>query len=277
MDIYSSQALPKISVIIPFYNASGFVMEAIDSVLNQSYQNFELLLVNDGSTDNSKRIVQGYSDKRIRYFEQENNGVAAARNIALSVMNGDFFCFLDADDTMPPDSLRVRVEIFLSDRNVSFVDGHVIVKDSLLKKEERRWWPDFEGNPLQDLAGLTGKSFFGGTWMVRREVNKCYRMHPGLSHSEDLLFYMELARDGGLYTYTNEVVLVYRNRPLSAMKNLEGLENGYRRVFHIINGWAEIDRSMRERFRVRSKRIMFRSYLRGGLIRKAFRIFISWP
>lgn len=277
MDIYTGQTSPKVSVITAFYNASGFLMHAIDSVLNQNYHNWELLLVNDGSTDDSQCVVQGYSDNRIRYFEQENKGVAAARNLALSEMNGDFLCFLDADDILSPDSLRTRVEIFLSDPNVSFVDGQVIVKDFLLKKEERRWWPDFKGNPLQDLAGLTGKSFFGATWMIRREINKCYRMHAGLSHSEDLLFYMELARQGGLYRYTNEVILIYRNRPFSAMKNLEGLENGYRRVFHIINRWAEIDASLLERFRRRSKRIMFRSYLRKGLIGKAFRVFISWP
>jgi teichuronic acid biosynthesis glycosyltransferase TuaG len=276
MNLHSTFDQPKVSIITPFYNASPFIKEAIKSVLQQTYVNWELLLINDGSSDDSKSIVGEFCDKRIRYFEQENKGTAAARNVGLSVMNGDYFCFFDADDLLPPESLRSRVAKFSSNDTLDFVDGQVLVMDSSLKTVQRTWLPDFGGNPLLDLVRLTGKSFVGATWMVKRKQGVGYSMQVSLSHSEDLLFFMELAREGGIYGYTNEVTLIYRNTPLSAMKNIKGLEAGYRAVFDAIKNWKELDKAVLNCYRIRTKRIMFLSYLRIGSLRKAVGIVMSW-
>ena len=268
---------PKVSIITPFYNASAYVLEAVESVLKQTYSNWELLLINDGSTDDSKKLVHSMSDERIRYFEQENQGVAAARNVGLSRMKGDYFCFFDADDVLPIDSLAARIAKFNSNPELAFVDGRVIVMDSVLETIQRTWSPDFNGNPLSDLISLTGKSFLGATWMVRREQGVDYFMQASLTHSEDLLFYMGLARKGGLYGFTNNVTLVYRNNPTSAMKDLKGLEHGYRSVFHTIKDWAELDRAVVNSYCNRTRRIMFRSHLRNGSIKKALHVLKNWP
>ncbi|NTW21731.1 MAG: glycosyltransferase family 2 protein, partial [Nostocales cyanobacterium W4_Combined_metabat2_030] len=80
---------PQVSVIIPAYNGSRYIQQAIESVLTQTYQNWELIIIDDGSTDNTRQIVQQYGDQ-LRYFSQENQGVAAARNRGILEAKGEF-------------------------------------------------------------------------------------------------------------------------------------------------------------------------------------------
>ena len=89
-----------VSVIIPIYNTEKYIKRAVDSVLSQTYQNFEILLINDGSSDGSSGICENLSnqDKRIRYFYQKNQGVSVARNLGLKKAKGDYIFFLDSDD-----------------------------------------------------------------------------------------------------------------------------------------------------------------------------------
>lgn len=99
---------PAISVLIPFYNVKSYLNMAIDSVLAQSFTDFELILINDGSTDGSALIAEEYQkkDPRIKVYQIENSGVANARNLALSYATGDYIAFVDADDTIKPNYLE---------------------------------------------------------------------------------------------------------------------------------------------------------------------------
>ncbi|HAP64561.1 MAG TPA: glycosyl transferase family 2 [Cytophagales bacterium] len=224
----SGIASSLVSVIIPFYNAEAFLAETLDSLLNQSHSHWEAWLINDGSRDNSAQIAQEFAQKdaRFRYHEQENAGVSAARNVGLGKMTGDFFCFLDADDVFPENSLADRLHIFQQDSAVEFVDGQVEVKDAQLKSVQSVWMPSFEGAPLADLVAITGRSFFGPTWMFRRLPNRTYAFVVGHTHGEDLLFYIQQAQYGGLYRYTKSTILNYRKGHGSAMSNLKGPEEG---------------------------------------------------
>ncbi|MBK8309957.1 MAG: glycosyltransferase family 2 protein [Chitinophagaceae bacterium] len=89
----NSSTIPLISVIMPAYNVSFYIADSIQSVVDQTYSNWELLIINDGSTDNTAEVVQKFTDPRIRYFEKENGGVSSARNVGLDEMKGDFFAF----------------------------------------------------------------------------------------------------------------------------------------------------------------------------------------
>ena len=91
---------PLISIVIPVYNAERYINKCIDSVLSQSYANWELLLIDDGSSDDSGRICDGYSkkDDRIRTFHKRNGGVGSARNVGIEQASGDFITFIDSDD-----------------------------------------------------------------------------------------------------------------------------------------------------------------------------------
>lgn len=266
---------PKISIITPFFNAEPYIKDAIQSVLDQTYQNWELILINDGSVDSSKDSVFEFLDDRICYFEQYHAGVAAARNVGLKQMKGDYFCFLDADDTLPPGSLMARLNRFESDGALDFVDGRVYVMDASMEECERVWTPDYHGNPFDDLLSLTGNSFFGLTWMIKRKGDFDYRMNEGLSHSEDLLFFLELSRQGGEYGHTTEPVLRYRNSPGSATKQLRGFEAGYRNVYAIVQKWEMADAKL-DIYKRRTRGIMFRSYLRKRMFQDAFRVLTRW-
>jgi teichuronic acid biosynthesis glycosyltransferase TuaG len=265
-----------VSVIMPAYNAEKFIAEAIQSVINQSWKHWELLIVNDGSKDRTEAIVQSFSDSRIRYFSQPNKGVSAARNMALDNMRGDFFCFLDADDVLPANSLQDRIAVFHADANIQFVDGEVVVFDEGFNHILRTWRPEFKGFPLEGLVRIDNRIFFGPSWMIRRQSGKMYRMDETLRYCEDLFFYISIAGQGE-YSYTSACILHYRKNSGSAMSNLDGLANGYTRLRTRISETVGNRVSWMSRwilfFKIR--KIMFLSYLSAGKYRKAFQYLVS--
>ena len=101
-----------ISVIVPVYNVEPFIASCLDSLSKQNYQNFEVLLVNDGSTDNSGAICREYADRdsRFHYFEKENAGVADARNFGIERSKGDYITFVDSDDWVTEEYLSILIE-----------------------------------------------------------------------------------------------------------------------------------------------------------------------
>lgn len=99
-----------VSVIMPVYNASAFLREAIDSICSQTYSNVEILIINDGSTDDSDKIILSYKDERIKYYKQENKGVASALNTGVEKAKGDYLWRHDADDISLPEKLEKQVK-----------------------------------------------------------------------------------------------------------------------------------------------------------------------
>lgn len=97
---------PFFTIILPTYNRASFISKAIQSVIDQEYGNWELIIVDDGSTDNTKEVVLSYRDERIKYYWQENAGRSAARNNGVDVASGEYICFLDSDDYYTKDHLH---------------------------------------------------------------------------------------------------------------------------------------------------------------------------
>src|SRR3989344_3358815 len=115
---------PKISIVIPVYNGSDYVKEAIESALTQTYPNFEVMVVNDGSSDRGKteRVAKKYG-RKIRYFKKKNGGVATALNFGISKMRGEWFSWLSHDDVYPEDRLTNLIKIWQRDPRAKFVYG----------------------------------------------------------------------------------------------------------------------------------------------------------
>ncbi len=111
-------SFPLVSVIIPVYNVESYLQEALDSVINQTYKNLEIIVINDGSTDISGIICDEYAsrDSRIYVIHQDNKGLSAARNVGLDVMTGDYVVFLDPDDSYYPDYVRRLIEIQIQEK-----------------------------------------------------------------------------------------------------------------------------------------------------------------
>ena len=112
---------PKISVILPVYNEERYIENAIESVLKQSFADFELIIVNDGSTDCTLSIIEGFDDSRIKVIEQENMGPGASRNNAMKIAEGEYMMFLDGDDWYREDALEIAYrEITKNDCDMTF-------------------------------------------------------------------------------------------------------------------------------------------------------------
>ena len=105
----------KISVIIPVYNVENYLKRCLNSVLNQTLKDIEIICVNDGSTDDSAQICEEYAlkDERFSVFHQENKGVSAARNKGLSLAEGEYICFIDSDDSIKENYLSHLLSLFV--------------------------------------------------------------------------------------------------------------------------------------------------------------------
>ena len=203
---------PLVSVIMPVFNAEAFVAEALGSVLNQDYQPFEVLVVNDGSEDGSGAIVRSFDG--VRYFEQENQGASSARNFAARHANGEFVAFVDADDVVPPDKLTVQVGYLLAHHEIAAVLG-------------RQHW-------MQEPPGAVRDSVYGDldgipllSMVVRREILEEVGEFGEAPH-EDMDFLIRLRAAGHRYTVLPEIVLHrrYHGANLYAGQGLNPLRIG---------------------------------------------------
>lgn len=251
----------KISVITPALNAASHIRAAIVSVVEQSYQHWEMIIVNDGSTDETAAILDALDDPRIRVIHQSNRGVSAARNNALDAARGDYVTFLDADDRLPPDALAIRARFLDSHPEVDIVNGSVTITRA--GRTVRQYEPDLQQGPFATrLARLEEGVFTGPFYMLRRDRIGGHRFPVGISHCEDLIFFLTLAQSAGLrYGAVAESVYEYRLTPGSAMSNLDGLEAGYLEFLRVSVGLGGIDAATRQYQFRRVRRILFRSWL----------------
>src|SRR4028119_1061372 len=137
----SSATTPRVSVIIPVYNCDRYIQEAIESVLNQTYSDYEIIVVDDGSTDNTRSVLEPYFH-RIHYIYQENQGASAARNRGLQEARGKFVAFLDADDFfLLPSKLAEQVACFEAQPRLGVVhSGWRMVNQQAKKMVDREPW-----------------------------------------------------------------------------------------------------------------------------------------
>jgi glycosyltransferase involved in cell wall biosynthesis len=187
--------MPKISVIIPAYNSEQTIRETITSVLNQTFTDFELIVINDGSTDNTLSLLQNISDNRLKIHSYENGGLATARNRGITRASGEFLSFLDADDLWTPDKLASQLAVLeqhpeagaayswtvcmmQEETSVLFVEAHANL---------------VEGNIYEDLL-LENFIGSGSNILVRRSViNTVGQFKDTFKTCEDWDFYLRVA------------------------------------------------------------------------------------
>lgn len=206
--------MSTVSVILPVYNGARFVREAIESVQLQVMSDWELIVINDGSTDATQSILDTFTDGRITIVAQTNQGAAAARNVGLSRARGDFVAFLDADDLYLENALLDGVQYFECHEHVSaiFADGYIVDTDRkpLMTFAEIR--PGIsEGYILeQEVLNPHVVSFPICTMTRRSKIEKHrLRFDTSLSPSEDWDFWIQLARYAR-FGYLDKKVCMYR-------------------------------------------------------------------
>ncbi|NDJ62769.1 MAG: glycosyltransferase, partial [Chloroflexi bacterium] len=158
--------MPTVSVIIPTYNRAQLAREAVESVLAQTYQDFEIIVVDDGSTDDTAEVLAAYSD-RIRYIRQDNSGVSAARNHGMRLARGSYIAFLDSDDLFLPNKLAVQVSYFEDHPNVAMTYTAYISVDENLQPLNTHPAREYPGGHKEMLIACTIAT---PTVMFRRSI-----------------------------------------------------------------------------------------------------------
>ncbi|PKR80299.1 hypothetical protein CW751_10635 [Brumimicrobium salinarum] len=156
---------PELTIIVPIFNLEKDISRCIDSILNQDFKNYELLLINDGSTDHSGKVIDGYAikDQRIQVFHQENKGVSAARNLGLKKAKGTWVSFIDGDDTIYPNSLSTLMKATDNQSLELIIARSFVEKEDKLKKEDYGFDSSFLDKSFSGYELITQKSYLRGS------------------------------------------------------------------------------------------------------------------
>ncbi|AFZ35840.1 glycosyl transferase family 2 [Stanieria cyanosphaera PCC 7437] len=207
----------KISVIIPAYNGDRYIGKAIDSVLQQSYRDYEIIVVDDGSSDRTSQIVQSYGSK-VRYISQQNQGVAAARNQGLEVAQGEYIAFLDQDDFFLPNKLASQVALLEQKSCLGIVNSgwQIVNQDGEFLAAVQPW----QTLPQLALIGLiVWKPVFLGAMLFRHSwLKKSGGFDVELEQTPDVDLVLRLAQMGCQADWIKDTTVCYRQHELNASK-----------------------------------------------------------
>ncbi len=219
---------PLISIIVPVYNVEAYLRECLDSVLAQSYTNWECICVNDGSPDNSQAILDEYAqrDTRFRVIAKENGGVSSARNEGLNQMKGQYFTFLDADDCYAPHALDLYMSLALK-HSADIVEASAY----LFSSDGQVHWADWEEewNTLEDAHYKSGEvppllKIKPYVWnaLYHRHLwhDASVYFHPCIRIAEDFLFKTRLIQSlSSSYVLSSNRIYGYRKGRLDSAMN----------------------------------------------------------
>lgn len=208
---------PQVTVIIPIHNRSEDLLRSVPSVLKQTEQSFELLIIDDASTENLKPVVDSFGDGRIKLIRNSTKGNAGSvRNTGLEIAAGNFIAFLDSDDEWFPDHLSSRIA-FINDHNVDGVFGSVFVfdgeSDSFVLSRNKR-----DKQHAADYL-LSGGSIPTPTWVMRSEAAKTVRFDISLVVHEDYDFFIRFAEKFHWSAMWQPTTRVYWQRGITRLRH----------------------------------------------------------
>ena len=209
-----------ISVIMPAYNTEKYVSEAIESICNQSYENWELLIVDDGSTDCTRNIIDKYAkkDSRIKVFHKKNEGVSIARNFALNQICGEYVTFIDSDDIYQMDRLKRMLHVFEQNTNCDIVfSRHKEFTGKLITEEEigtKKVVLSDDNIPKKVISD--SKNQFMCNMMIKSEIAKKEKFAP-IRFAEDFCYIRDCAWHCRQMAVLDEVLYFYRRDNANAM------------------------------------------------------------
>lgn len=182
---------PLVSVILCTYNRAHLVKRAIASVLIQTYRNWELIIIDDGSTDSTEQVVMPLvkSDPRILYLRQPNNGLAESRNVGIRLARGEFMTFLDSDDEYRKDHVATRVQLLLKRPSIALVYGGI----EYVGPEEKQYVPDAR-RPGKKIH--LNNCYASGTFFARASTFRTLRGFRNIPFAEDFDFIQRLKKRG---------------------------------------------------------------------------------
>lgn len=197
---------PLISVVMPVYNSEKYVVEAVRSILQQTHENLEFIIINDGSTDNSEKIILGFEDSRIKYVNRANYGVAASLNYAIKISSGNLIARMDADDISYPDRLSTQFEYLSNNTDCVMTGSNADIIDM---KGEYLYTSVLPDNQKEIVLRLKYTSpFFHSSVLFRKEIfEKCDGYYePVKHHVEDFILWNKFLNHGRLYNIEKPLI-----------------------------------------------------------------------
>lgn len=244
----------QVSVVIPVYNVERYLKECVDSILNQTYSDFEIILVDDGSTDGSGKLCDDYLsvDNRIKVVHRENGGLSAARNTGMDMATGDYIYFLDSDDFIEAVTLEHLVRTAeTANADIVFFDGYVFYdgceNDGLADRYKRRQqYTTSQGKQVlydllknEEYRTAVPLTFYKAQYLQKSNI----RFYEGILH-EDELFTFQTFNANGIVAHCHEELYARRIRPASIM-TASSNERRFTSMLAIYNELAEMYRTKR--------------------------------
>ena len=208
--------MEKVSIVIPMHNSSNYIKQCIESVINQTYKNIEIIIVDDKSTDNGIEIIKKYNDERIRVIELKKNvGPAIARNIGIRKSTGEYICFLDSDDYWYIDKIEKQMN-FINLKKCEFIfSGYVFFKNneqkSIVHVPEK----------INYEEALKNTTIFTSTVMFNMNILKKKDIYmPNIKKGQDTATWWKVLKKGITAYGLDEVLSIYRvgNKSVSSNK-----------------------------------------------------------
>ena len=244
----------QVSVVVPVYNVERYLKECVDSVLNQTYSDFEIILVDDGSTDGSGKLCDDYLsvDNRIKVIHRENGGLSAARNTGMDAATGDYIYFLDSDDYIESATFEHLVHTAKTDdADIVFFDGYVYYTDceddgnTYGYTRKKHYQTDTGKTVLEELLineeyrTAVPLTFYKAHYLQKSNI----RFYEGILH-EDELFTFQTFNANGTVAHCHEALYARRIRPASIM-TASSNERRFTSMLAIYNELAEMYRTKR--------------------------------
>ncbi len=216
-----------VSAIIPTYNYGKYVSEAIDSILEQSYKSIEIIVIDDGSVDNTAEVLKSYSDK-IHYFHQENSGLSAARNTGIKLAKGEFIAFLDADDKWKADKIKHQVEL-------AYQTGYPVILCTMNEADQNYNYVNFDNCFFHPSA-------LGSNALIRHDqLLEVGGFDEELKSVEDREMMLRLTRDGSKAGLLHGSYSFIRVHDENMSNHPRGMEDNFKLTLNKVFSWDEMN------------------------------------
>lgn len=201
----------KVSIIVPIYNMEQYLNRCLESIINQTYENIEIILINDGSKDNSLEICKNYAkkDNRIMIIDQKNSGVSSARNSGLDKATGEYLAFVDPDDWIDKDGIEKMVDFELKQKcDIAFFDYKI---NNEIQKSEKVNLEYTKETKDEFIKLLISGDVPGYLWrlLIKKDITKKIKFKLDLPMAEDLVFILEILKNANSINKSNEAYYNY--------------------------------------------------------------------
>jgi len=268
---------PIISVILPIYNGEEYLNEAMESILIQTFKDFELIVIDDASNDNSVEIINKYEDPRIKLHENKKNiGQASSENIGLTLSSGKYIARLDQDDVMLQDRLGIQVEYLEKNPDIAAIGCQYFCIDENGSPLDEMHWPVGFKNNLYSL--ITGFSPVGhpGALIRKNVLEQVGKYDPRYAPAEDYELWLRLVANGHKINNLDLFLTKHRKHRMQTSTLKKDLLRkkhtlAFKNFYHLIVGMEQSTNDLIEYFNI----FKFKSKVKQNNIRKIFTIYFS--